>query len=291
MFPARRSPTGSVFSDAPLVLRKLIRARKLCPLPQITGFNKRGGALPTYSEPDLIVPALKIIEQHPQGILTSSLINSLRKALRPSGSDLVLLGGRRDDHFSQKVRNLKSHDTLVRKGFATFANSRFHITEAGRKMAVLGQPVMTALSEQGFSDRQILGIIDRDIEQILIEEGTITQTNINIRRRSGLLRRMAIERHKNTDGSIACQACGFVAEQVYGPEARGLTEIHHLYPLYAGKGAKSLASLKAAIRGVVPLCPNCHRRVHLNPKRCLSMGQLLEAVRLAKKNTVQNSEP
>jgi len=252
--------------------------------------SERGCQLPTYSEPDLIVPALKIIEQHPQGILTSSLIDVLRKALRPSGSDLALLGGRRDDHFSQKVRNLKSHDTLTRRGLATFTNSRFNITEAGRKMAMLGQPVMSALSEQGFSDRQILNVIDKDIDQILIEEGTVTQTNINIRRRSGLLRRMAIEHFKNSDDSITCCACGFLAEQVYGPEARGLIEIHHLRPLYARKGARSLASLKAAIRGVVPLCPNCHRRVHFNPKRFLSMEQLLEAVRLAKKNTVENKQ-
>lgn len=250
-----------------------------------------GGTLPTYSEPDLIVPALKMIEQHPQGVLTSSLIDLLRKELRPSGSDLVLLEGRKDDHFSQKVRNLKSHDTLTRKELATFTNGRFYITEAGRKMAKLGQPVMAALSEQGFSDRQILSIIDRDIEQILIEEGTVTQTNINIRRRSGLLRRKAIEHYRNPDGSISCRACGFVAEHVYGPDARGMIEIHHLYPLYAKKGAKSLASLKAAIRGVIPLCPNCHRRVHFNPKRCLSVGQLLEALRLAQKITVQTGNP
>jgi hypothetical protein len=189
--------------------------------------RQKGGTLPTYSEPDLIVPALKIIEQHPQGVLTSSLINLLRKALRPSGSDLVLLEGRKDDHFSQKARNLKSHNTLVRKGFATFTNGRFQITEAGTKIATLGQPVMMALSEQGFSDKQILGIIDRDIEQILIEEGTVTQTNTNIRRRSGLLRRMALQYYKNSDGSISCHACGFVAEQIYGPEARGMIEIHH----------------------------------------------------------------
>ena len=69
-----------------------------------------------YSEKDLILPALKIIYEASKdggkGITTSELIKNLREILNPVGEDLSLLQGRKDDKFSQKVRNLISHKTI-----------------------------------------------------------------------------------------------------------------------------------------------------------------------------------
>jgi hypothetical protein len=84
-----------------------------------------------YSEADLVVPALEEIRQHPAGITTSDLLAALRRSLRPTGDDLILLDGRNDDRFSQKVRNLKSHNTLERRGLAAFANGKYGITATG----------------------------------------------------------------------------------------------------------------------------------------------------------------
>lgn len=70
----------------------------------------------TYSEKDLIIPALKIINESSKdngvGITISELIEKLREDLKPTGEDLTILQYRNDDKFSQKVRNLISHQTL-----------------------------------------------------------------------------------------------------------------------------------------------------------------------------------
>lgn len=68
-----------------------------------------------YSEKDMILPALDIIARNP-GIFTAELIVELEQLLKPSGNDLVILAGRNDSKFSQKVRNLVSHHTIDQAG-------------------------------------------------------------------------------------------------------------------------------------------------------------------------------
>ncbi len=65
----------------------------------------------TYSERDLIIPALRIIEKS-DSITTTDLIKALQAELRPEGDDAKILFGRNDSRFSQKVRNLISHKSL-----------------------------------------------------------------------------------------------------------------------------------------------------------------------------------
>ena len=84
-----------------------------------------------FIESDLIPFALKIIKNKPQGIETKDLLLELRELMKPDGQDLEMLNGRNDDKFSQKVRNLKSHNTLEKKGFVKFLDNRFYITDKG----------------------------------------------------------------------------------------------------------------------------------------------------------------
>jgi predicted HNH restriction endonuclease len=231
-----------------------------------------------YSETDLVLPALEIIARHPDGITTSELQSRLRASLRPSGDDLTLLDGRSDDKFSQKVRNLKSHDALKRKGFATFTNGRYKITAIGETIARSGKAVMAALSEQGFSEHQKSEVLVKGFEDIAIEEGSRMEVRGTILKRSRILRKMAVAHFSDVNGSISCSGCGFVAENVYGAGARGLIEIHHLKPLFLRKGWQVRASVREALRYVVPLCPNCHRVVHWDKSRCLPISELRQMV-------------
>lgn len=66
-----------------------------------------------YSEPELVLPALEVISVG--GVGTTEIIAALRDRLKPSGADLKILKNRNDDHFSQKVRNLVSHNTLEKR--------------------------------------------------------------------------------------------------------------------------------------------------------------------------------
>ncbi len=86
-----------------------------------------------YSERELILPALVLLDSSPAGLTTSDLIGELTVIMEPDGPDGEILAGRNDTHFSQKVRNLVSHRTLEGPGLETYDQVRQHhsITSAG----------------------------------------------------------------------------------------------------------------------------------------------------------------
>ena len=88
-----------------------------------------------YSEHELVLPALALLDRYEAGLTTSDLIRELTTILKPDGSDADILAGRNDTYFSQKVRNLVSHRTLAEPGFETYDATRQHhsITPAGRR--------------------------------------------------------------------------------------------------------------------------------------------------------------
>lgn len=65
-----------------------------------------------YSEDQIVPVVLDLIAQYP-GITTTELIAKARIRMNPSGEDLEILSDRNDDKFSQKVRNIKSHNTIA----------------------------------------------------------------------------------------------------------------------------------------------------------------------------------
>jgi len=92
-------------------------------------------AMAEYSEPELVIPALQFIRNNPNGVTTTEMIGNLTDALHPSGHDMDILRGRNDTHFSQKVRNLKSHNTLAKHNWVRYRrvgrNGIWKITPAG----------------------------------------------------------------------------------------------------------------------------------------------------------------
>ncbi len=233
--------------------------------------------MPTYSESDLVIPALETIAAHPDGIETSELLSLLRRKLKPTGEDLEILANRHDDKFSQKVRNLKSHGTLERRGLATH-DGRFHITPAGEALISEGTEVFRSLRDQGFDEAQRQSALDRNYKDILIEEGELTVSNRAVVRRSALLRWEAIKHFADENGSIACVGCGFRAETAYGPDMQGMIEIHHTEPLFLRSGVAWRVAVAEALRLVAPLCPNCHRVVHRDRDRCMPIAELQSLV-------------
>ena len=65
-----------------------------------------------YREDQIADVAMGVIADNP-GIRTSGLIAEVRRIMGSDGEDLEILEGRNDDKFSQKVRNLKSHDSIA----------------------------------------------------------------------------------------------------------------------------------------------------------------------------------
>src|SRR5690606_33430786 len=104
-------------------------------------------------ESELVLPALFCIDSAAE-ISTTDLSERLRTLLRPQGEDLEILAGRNDDKFSQKVRNLRSHETLERDGLASYesrgSQGYWHITAVGKSYLEDNRLFLEYLIEQAF---------------------------------------------------------------------------------------------------------------------------------------------
>ena len=91
-------------------------------------------------EKALVEPALRLISAFGDdegGLDVTRLDELLRKRLTLSDEDREIMKGRKDDRFSQTVRNLVSHRTLERRGFAvyrdtgTYRRGAYYLTAEG----------------------------------------------------------------------------------------------------------------------------------------------------------------
>ena len=57
-----------------------------------------------------------------------------------------------------------------------------------------------------------------------------------------------------------CAACGFEFGKTYGPFADGFIEVHHIVPVSTYGEERRVCPET----DLIPLCPNCHRAVHLS---------------------------
>jgi predicted HNH restriction endonuclease len=245
------------------------------------------------SEPELILPALYIINQRP-GITTSDLSIELRSIFNPVGEDARILRGRNDDKFSQIVRNLVSHHTLDKRlgytilDFSESTNSTHTISEAGIKYleeniqsleALLSNSLgysdtVEVIAEINKSDRVGKKVIVYD-ENVMISEGRKKTVTTQVHERSKLLRDAAIEWYAR-DGNLLCQACGFDFYATYGEIGKGYIEIHHQKPIFQYEGTDFAKFIVDALKNLIPLCSNCHRMVHRKRDMPLTVQELRE---------------
>ena len=98
-------------------------------------------------------------------------------------------------------------------------------------------------------------------------EGNLVEKIINVHERSAKNRREALKIH-----GYKCFACGFKMEELYGKTAEKIIDIHHLIPLSELVG-KTEVNYKDDL---VPLCPNCHRVVHVQKNNLLTPDEVGE---------------
>lgn len=137
------------------------------------------------TESDIILPALYLMSDDVIGYVdTSTLIQKLTEIMRPTGEDAQILAGRRDTYFSQIVRNLKSHDTLEKKGYATYTKGRgFQLTPAGRVLVAEEKASIEYLISSGFRYDDVVeslgklaispGVRKEPYQEIITEGGII----------------------------------------------------------------------------------------------------------------------
>lgn len=242
-----------------------------------------------YSESELLIPALKILKEKNRPVTTSELIEILASRLKPTGKDTELLTGRHDTHFSQKVRNLKSHDTLERKGVAEYKDGSWIITEKGVQYLGENEPILKYLKDQNFSNKEVEKEIKNDFQGIIIEEVAINETLISegkssirsriYRQRSKILRTAKLQEIKtNNNGIVACIACSFNFDDFYGTIGKDYIEIHHLSPVHEMDLTGERFQLNRALKKVVLVCSNCHRMIHRKKDRIIGIDQLKEMI-------------
>ncbi|HHJ5373015.1 TPA: HNH endonuclease, partial [Staphylococcus aureus] len=87
--------------------------------------------------------------------------------------------------------------------------------------------------------------------------------------RNQALRNEAIKIHGTT-----CKVCGFDFKAKYGDLGEGFIEIHHLKPMFSIKREIKVNPQK----DLVPLCSNCHKMIHRNTKKPLTIKELTKIV-------------
>ena len=90
------------------------------------------------------------------------------------------------------------------------------------------------------------------------EEGALLTRLHRFRERDrGIIERRKANALKET-GKLACEACGFDFQQVYGERGRQYIECHHIKPVSALKTGE-----KTRVTDLALLCANCHRMIHV----------------------------
>jgi len=98
------------------------------------------------TEQELILPTLYLLNiEADKTLSTTNLINKLRDLLKPDSEDLEIINGRNDDKFSQKVRNLKSHNTLTKSDWCTYVENKFTLTSIGENYLIQNQYLLNAI--------------------------------------------------------------------------------------------------------------------------------------------------
>lgn len=240
--------------------------------------TKRGKS--EYGETEIVLPALSVIAQNPSGIATSMLIERLEEMLSPTGHDAKVLKGRRDTYFSQKVRNLKSHNKLNRLGVATYGpGGMWRLTEKGAAFVRENEIALSEMSRQGFNVEAHWEVDRIDYTGLIIEEGGLQAATQHQIKRSQKLKRLAVKRFMERQGGrVFCEACAFDFDLCYLSIGRGYIEVHHLRPLYLSKGQSFQLFLNEALEGTRMVCANCHRMLHRS-KSTLPWDELCDAVR------------
>jgi 5-methylcytosine-specific restriction protein A len=124
----------------------------------------------------------------------------------------------------------------------------------------------------------ILATVVKDLEAIkteesafqgILREGKLTYVLTNKHERNPKLRAASMQIH-----GTRCQVCGFSFSEMYGPLGNAFIEVHHLFPVsqYTGEVSVNPATDMAVV------CSNCHRMIHRNPEKPLSLEELRQIV-------------
>lgn len=220
------------------------------------------------SESELILPTLFLLMHAENGMTTTDLIARLTELLQPSGEDMAILASRKDTKFSQKVRNLRSHKTLSRRGLAEEPSSprgELTITDQGRQLVMRCHTELSILLKFPYDDAAAeLKQLSKEEPIVVLDERIVTEGELRYRTaeyktRSRELRKAALD-HYAVAGRWKCNVCQFDFASAYPSIGDGYIQLHHLKPVAYLRGEP--LRIEDALANVRLLCANCHQMVH-----------------------------
>lgn len=160
----------------------------------------------SITESELILPSLYIMYMNGGKIKMAELIPLLINVMNPTGHDAEIIENRKDTYFSQKVRNLKSHDTLQKHKYAIYEKPYFHLTKLGFEFIKANITIMQYLFNSQFNYVDIKSVVGEISENKIkkekrkiiyydefVNEGKVIIREQKIYERSKKLRNYAIE--------------------------------------------------------------------------------------------------
>jgi len=233
-------------------------------------------------------PFLMLLKENGE-MITSNIIKELRNMLQPKGHDSEIINGRSDDYFSQKIRNIKSHQSLDKYVFydelgnwrlnddgLIFIDNNSDVVD--QIYGIVSNTSFDYFDKITFIDLVVLPFFPRRksssttisrrvVKKVIfydenVSEGKISSKTVIIRERSRKLREKAIEHFSDASGNIGCCICGFEFNKAYGEYGKGYIEIHHKKPVYQYEDKDINTVLIDALENLVPVCANCHRMLH-----------------------------
>jgi len=100
------------------------------------------------------------------------------------------------------------------------------------------------------------------------QEGGVQEITVELRKRNPRLRVEAIAEY-----GYSCQVCGFNFEDFYGDIGAQYIEVHHLRPL-----SERRVQHTTTTEDVRVVCANCHRVLHRNGRKPISLDKLRKTV-------------
>lgn len=165
-------------------------------------------------------------------------------------------------------------DLNVKNGISSLTNyTRFSQEETKQIESLKTQDINSSL------DQRILDAAESDIDSFSEEnssyfEGGSKVRLVNYYERNPLLRAKAIHVHGTT-----CKVCKFNFKDNYGVHGEDYIEAHHLIPIHT-VAEPTKVNPKTEM---IVLCANCHRMVHRNKHKPLSIEELIHIWNMAQK--------
>jgi len=228
--------------------------------------NKKAGRNPPWTRDEIIL-ALDFYRQlggvwprpnDPRVVALSQTLTTLGRSLGHSGTTL-----RNPNGVVMKLMNLRVHDPVYDENKSLKAGNRLEkevwrdFADNPYELQSVAAAIRAEINKQSALRKTDFDGPENDYDGAEAAEGKLLTVLHHRRERSPTLAKRKKDAALRLTGKLACEACNFDFEEVYGERGRGFIECHHTRPL-----ADLEHEITTKLADLALLCANCHRMIH-----------------------------